>query len=198
MNQRSIALHLDSNQLAAIGLFAAHWAYFETEMDFTISAMSFSVYRDSRMPFPFDDRVKHWQKLLPKLFAEKKHAIPMYEGIIAKAKKAHDTRSKFIHARAIGDDQRRTRAICFEHNQHRMGKWKVSPVSITPRKISSIARAIGELTTALISLNRRYLPVSPKSLPCTYPAPPRDGPYRMRRGHSGSSALRTPPRSSRG
>lgn len=196
MSKKPVVLHLDQEQLAALGLFAAHWAYFETEMDFTISAMTFAVYHNQEMPFSFDDRIKQWKKVLLQL-TKSRTIIKRYEAIIKNAKAAHDTRSKFLHARVIGDPQRRTRAVCFEHNRHRMGEWRVRPIVVTPRKVQAIARAIGELTTSLINLNRRHLRISPQSLPCIYPAPPRDGPSLMRRGHSGSSALKNQPQSSR-
>jgi hypothetical protein len=58
MSRSPVPLFLSDEQLAAIGYFAAHWNYFETEMDFTITAMIFAVHGHQKMPFPFDDRIK--------------------------------------------------------------------------------------------------------------------------------------------
>jgi hypothetical protein len=188
--KKPVDLYLDDRQLAALGLFAAHWTYFETEVDFTITAMSHQVTASQKMPFPFEDRMDHWRRMIER-YPLTKQARRLYRSIIAIAFNAHDRRSKFLHGRVVGDPQRRTRQLCFEHHRHRNGNWITHPIPIEPRELRRMAHMIGRATTTLISLNRRYLKVSPQLLPNTYPAPPRDGPYRMRRGRSGSSALRT-------
>jgi hypothetical protein len=196
MSRVPVALHLNKEQLAAIGYFAAHWNYFETEMDFTITAMTFAVHRHQKMPFPFDDRIKEWKKLLPRVVADRR-ALGRYQKLIKNAETAHDTRSKFLHSKVLGDPKRRTRTLCFENNRHRHGDWRVRPIVVSARKICAIARAIGELTAELIQLNQRFLEkTSPKSLPCTFPAPPRDGPSLVHRGRNQSSARKIRRRSS--
>jgi len=184
--QKPVALYLDKGQLAALGLFAAHWTYFETEMDFTITAMTYHVAGNQEMPFPFADRMEHWQKMIQK-YPLTPRGRRLYKSIVAIALKAQDRRSKFLHGRAIGDPTRRTKRICFEHHRHRKGKWSVQPITVEPRKIRAMARIAGAATTALISLNRRYLKVWPQSLPNTYPARPRDGKQQVHRGHIRSS-----------
>jgi hypothetical protein len=74
-------LYLDDDQLAALGDFATHWAYLESELDFTISAMGMVAIGDPKMPFPFDDRIKHWKRLLPKMVGSP-HGLKFYLGII--------------------------------------------------------------------------------------------------------------------
>ena len=66
-----------------------------------------------------------------------------YRGVIRLAKQAHDSRSKFLHARAIGDPNKLTRLISIEHHRHRNGDWLVLPIFITPRKLRTMARTIG-------------------------------------------------------
>jgi hypothetical protein len=185
--KKPIDLYLDEGQLASLGLFSAYWTYLETELDFTITAMSHHVTGSQRMPFPFDDRMDHWRKMIAQ-YPLSNYAKKLYRSIIVVAHKAHDRRSKFLHGRVVGDPRRRTRRLCFEHHRHRQGNWSVNPITIEPRELRRMARIIGSVTRTLISLNRRYLKVSPQSLPNTFPAPPRDDPYLMRRGHSRSSA----------
>jgi hypothetical protein len=172
---KPIPLYLDDDQFAALGQFAAHWSYLESEIDFTITGMSFLALGDSTIPFPFDDRIKQWKRVLPQVI-KSEYALRYYRGVVRLAKEAHDWRSKFLHARAIGDPKKLTRLISIEHHRHRNGDWFVLPIFIMPRKLRAMARTIGRATHYLIALNRRYLPAQPRALPNRYPVRPRDDP----------------------
>jgi hypothetical protein len=191
---KPVDLFLDDRQLTAIGEFSAYWTYLETEIDFTITAMKVQLDDSQKIPFPFSDRMKEWRKLI-KRYPLTPHAKIFYNGLIDLILKAQDRRSTFLHGRVVGDPRKRTRQICFEHHRHRNGQWHVQPVPIEPRKLRTMARVVGSAAAALISLNRRYLRVSPR-LPNTYPAPPRDGTYRIRRESSNKTKRKIQPRSS--
>ncbi len=64
----SMELHLRPKQLQALGAFAAQWSFFETEMDFTIGALEALVLKDPHMPYRFNERIKHWRKLVHKRY----------------------------------------------------------------------------------------------------------------------------------
>lgn len=70
MNESHIQLHLTPPQLQIIGHFAARWSFFETEMDFTISALGALVENDKTMPHRFAERIKRWKKLASAAYSE--------------------------------------------------------------------------------------------------------------------------------
>jgi hypothetical protein len=188
--RKRINSYLSDSQFAAIGSYSAHWTYLETEIDFTITAMATAVHGSQKMPFPFDDRIKFWEKLIP-AYVSTSYAAARYRGVIAVARKAHDNRAKFLHARALGDPKKQTKLICFEHHRHRHGNWRAQPIIISPMRLRMMSRFIAEITYSLISLNRRYLQIQPYALPNTYPAPRRGGRAQVRRGHIQSSVARS-------
>jgi len=50
-NPKAVDLHLSEDQLAALGALAANWSFFETEMDFTITALGKYVENDPNAQF---------------------------------------------------------------------------------------------------------------------------------------------------
>lgn len=170
----TIDLHLDLKQLAAIGYCNAQWSFFETEMNFTLTAMTFMADGSWAIPFPLGDRLARWKSLLGVIFKDTR-TIDQYQKIIDAAQIAHQSRTKSAHGRALGDPSKKTRLICVEHHEHRRGKWNVRNYFIHPRKLQAIGFEIGRVTVALIRLNEQHLSVRPKSLPNRYPAPRRGG-----------------------
>ena len=191
---KPVDLYLDSEQLAALGGYAAHWAYLETEIAFTITALMTLVHDHQKIPFAFTDRIGDWKRLLPKI-VKSPHALRHYDGLIHVVERAHNLRTRMLHGRALGDPLRKTRRICFEHNRHRHGNWTVNPIVVTPQFIRKASRIVGQTSQSLISLNRRYLPIQPYALPNRYPAPPRGGRMQTHQGRSDTSKQKNRPRS---
>ena len=190
---KPVDLYLDDEQLAALGSYAAHWAYLETEIAFTITALMTLVHDHQKIPFAFTDRIDEWRLLLPKV-VKSAHALRQYDGLMRVIEKAHDLRTRMLHGRALGDPLHKTRRICFEHHRHRHGHWTVNPIVVPPRFIRRAARAVAQTSHSLISLNRRYLPIQPYALPNKYPAPSRDGRMQTHRGRTDTSKRKIQPR----
>lgn len=167
-------LYLTAKQLAAIGRFTARWAYFETEMDFTISALRALQKHPDPIPGGFADRLKYWKRLTHKQF-DGSPALKAYVHIIEQLSHGQKWRSPILHGRSTGDPLRRTDAIAFEHHQHKPTGWTSTPWRINPKKLNELAAALGKYASWLKELNRIYLGalgVRPTALPSKYPLSP--------------------------
>jgi hypothetical protein len=182
MIPKPIYLCLNQPQLAAIGEVIAHWAFFETEVAFTLTTLVSVFEGHQKIPLPFKDRMELWRKLVRSVFKEEA-VVNEYLGIERIAQSMHLARSIFAHGRILGDPKKNTDAICIENHRHRQGKWTVQRGLLTVRRLRKIARMIRSLSSHLISLNEAHLPVSLKSLPCTFPSRRDAAGSRYRQGH---------------
>ena len=170
------------------------FAYLETEIEFTITAMSALAHNHYEIPFGFGDRMKCWKKLLPAVLTSP-HAVKHYTRIIALATKAHETRSSLLHGRVLGDPQKKTRYMSTEHHQHRKGAWNSDTYFASPQRLARAVRIVGQIAYSLISLNRRYLPIQPYALPNRYPELSPAGHPRALPGRIDKSIQKARPRS---
>lgn len=193
---RAVDAYLDDEQFAAIGRYAVYWAYLETELEFTMSAMSVLVRDDPKIPFGFEDRMKDWKKLIPQAI-QSRHAARFYNSLARVALTAHATRSSLLHGRLVGDPRRKTRYMATEHHRHRHGNWNANVQYAQPRHVKRAANHLREIIYSLISLNRRYLPVEPYALPNRYPELSPAGQPRALPGHNDKSTQKARPRSLR-
>jgi hypothetical protein len=170
---KAFRLFLDENQAAALGLFSAHWAYLESEMDFTVAALRQLVEGDFRLPFPFKERAALWKKLSRKFYST---ASPKWHAqidlFIEQIETAHAWRSLYQHGRILGDPSHKTDDIAITKNEHRKAGWTVVPHTVSPKQIRSMAEAMGRMTIALVKLNKLHLPAEPFALPCKFPRLP--------------------------
>ena len=157
-------LDLDDAQLIAIGRFAAQWAFFETEMTFTISALGMLVEGDRNMPHRFNEQLQRWRKLA-RAYYSTPDVRAACERLIDTAKAAHQARSTLAHGRIIGDPKRRLRRITVTQHRHLSSGWQVNSATFTPRHIEVVAKAIGTLSNDLIRFNHLFLAATPRSLP---------------------------------
>lgn len=155
-----VALFLNTEQCAALGLYVAHFGYFESEINFTIKAMSKSVYGSAKISSRFNERMQHWKTVLPQ-YIKKKQAIKAYKGIIATAIVAHKTRSRLLHSRIVGDPKAERQLIRFENIRRRSRR----PKFLAPRELRTMALLLANATTKLANLNRRHLAAQSKMLP---------------------------------
>ena len=161
-------LHLDPAQLQAIGHFAAHWSFFETEVEFTISCLGAAIDRDQTIPFAFNEKLRRWRKLA-RCYYTAPEILAQCNLIIDDAKKAHDLRAVILHGRMLGDPKRRKRIIAVSLERHRSAEWAVQSYDVPPRKIQKWANEVGRDSVRLIQFNAKQLPGSPRALPCRWP-----------------------------
>jgi len=169
-------LYLNSKQLAAIGRFAARWAYFESEMDFSISALKALQKEREPIPLGFADRLRYWKKLTLKQFAQES-GLKAYLHIIEQVGHGQSLRSSILHGRSLGDPVKKngTQQIAFSHHFHRPRGWSSRLWKITPSELNQLSKALGQYASWLKKLNAYYFGaagVMPTALPCKYPRSP--------------------------
>jgi hypothetical protein len=165
-------LNLTPAQLEAIGSFATQWTFLETEIEFTISCFGAAVEEDQTVPFPFDDKIKRWKKLVKAHFSGDAVACDRYEKVIAVAKSAQENRSILLHGRTEGDPKKKTKTLYVEHHKHRRDGWHVQPYHLPIKLVRGWGKRLAELNASLIALNRIYLPGTPYTLPRKFDATP--------------------------
>jgi len=160
-------LYLKPRQLYAIGLFAAQWAYFEAELDFTIAALGEFVEGNQQMPPTFKPRVKHWRRLSNAYYQSQPVLLNEIKEIIDDAAKMHRGRSVILHGRVYGDTQPKSRRLYMEGHRH-LADWRVEFRQTTASLLIEGAELIKRLTERLMEFNEKHLPISPASLPRRY------------------------------
>ena len=163
MAEKPVSLFLDTAQLAALGALTAHWTFFETEVEFTISCLSARLDGNQAVPFGFKDKIKRWRRLARRQYTGK--TLARCESMIDEADEAHDIRSILSHGRITGRSGGLIRKITVTHHRHRASVWEVQPYDFPPRRIGRWANDIGRLSARLIRFNAKNLPGTPKSLP---------------------------------
>jgi len=167
MAKPNVDLNLNREQLAAIGLLSARWSFFETEMDFTISALGSLMENDQRLPQRLNERIKRWRSLAKRLYTDTK-VYEHIDDLITRAKNLHDTRCVVLHGRCYGDPTGQREEISVETHRH-LATWDVHKISVTAKQILGAASKFEATAIELIKFNEKHLPVLPKSFPRKYP-----------------------------
>jgi hypothetical protein len=139
-----VDLDLDDHQLHAIGYFATQWAFFETEMAFTISALGVLVEGDRNMPQRFSEQVRRWRKLASAYYPNASVVVAC-EKLIDTAIQAHARRSDILHGRIIGYPKKRLRHVTVTKHRHLKSGWHVQPYTFPPSLIMKWGKAVGTL-----------------------------------------------------
>lgn len=171
MKEPNIKLNLSPIQLRTLGHLTARWAFFETEMDFTISALGEIVERKQQMPYTFDKRLARWGNLAKQLYSNKPTALHNTQCLIDAARDIHKVRRSLVHGRILGSKKRGDRKMYVEIHRH-LDEWKIEQFTTDINQINKAIFELERLTRELINFNHAYLPALPKSLPCKFP--PRD------------------------
>ena len=167
MKEPNVDLHLSPKQLQTLGLLSASWSFFETEMDFTISALGYLVENDQRMPGPFNRRAQRWRKLVRTHYKNHPGVLSDAELLIDAAQDLHKGRCIALHGRIYGDPKKKSDVMNLEIHHHRK-EWRLTRATETVSSLMTAIRETKKLTKELIIFNQNNLGVLPTSLQRKY------------------------------
>lgn len=167
MKKPNVDLHLRPKQLQTLGLLSASWSFFETEMDFTISALGYLVENDQRMPSPFNRRAQRWRKLARTHYKNHPGVLSDAELLIDAAQNLHKGRCIALHGRIYGDPKKKSDVMRVETHRHRK-EWQLTRSTETVSSLMTAIRETKKLAKELIIFNQNNLRASPTSLPRKY------------------------------
>lgn len=155
-------LHLNDTQYAAIGRFAAAWSFFETEMDFTISALRAVLEDDQPMPTTFKQRIKRWRDLSSRLLTDNSEKKSLTD-IIDQAVRIQNDRCFVLHGRLYGDPDGQSDIVQIDNHRH-LEEWTVTREGTNAQQLNEVSEMIKVLSEELLAFNEKHLPTSPNTL----------------------------------